>query len=268
MPICRCSKTRRSPSSATARRDTPTPRTCAIAAARWSSASVRAAPNYDLAKSHGFEPVSAEEATKQADLVNMLLPDEVQGDTYRQSIKPHLKPGNMLMCSHGFNVHFGQVEAPHGGRYGAGGPERSRPPGAQRVRKRGRRAVPDRLESGRERRTRAAWAWPMPKGIGGTPRRRDRDHVCRGDRNRLVRRAGRAVRRRQRAGEGRLRDARRGRVSARDGVFRVHARAEANRRPVLPRRFELHALQRVEHGRIRRLHARAANRDRRNARPR
>src|SRR5476649_2362584 len=70
--------------------------------------------NYDLAKSHGFEPVSAEEASKQGDMVNILLPDEVQGDVYRQSIKPNLKPGNILMCSHGFNVHFGQVEAPQG----------------------------------------------------------------------------------------------------------------------------------------------------------
>jgi ketol-acid reductoisomerase len=71
-------------------------------------------PNYDLAVSHGFKPMSAEEATKQADLVNMLLPDEVQGDIYRTSVRPNLKPGNVLMCSHGFNVHFGQVEAPQG----------------------------------------------------------------------------------------------------------------------------------------------------------
>jgi ketol-acid reductoisomerase len=71
-------------------------------------------PNYDLAVSHGFKPVSAEEAAEQGDLVNVLLPDEVQGDVYRQSIKPKLKPGKLLMCSHGFNVHFGQVEAPQG----------------------------------------------------------------------------------------------------------------------------------------------------------
>ena len=36
--------------------------------------------NYDLAVSHGFEPVSLAEATQQGDLVNVLLPDEVQGD--------------------------------------------------------------------------------------------------------------------------------------------------------------------------------------------
>lgn len=71
-------------------------------------------PNYDLAVSHGFKPVSAEEAAEKGDLVNILLPDEVQGDVYRQSIKPKLKPGKLLMCSHGFNVHFGQVEAPEG----------------------------------------------------------------------------------------------------------------------------------------------------------
>jgi ketol-acid reductoisomerase len=71
-------------------------------------------PNYDLAKSHGFEPMSAADATKAADVVNILLPDEVQGDTYRAEIRDNLKPGNILMCSHGFNVHFGQVVAPKG----------------------------------------------------------------------------------------------------------------------------------------------------------
>jgi ketol-acid reductoisomerase len=71
-------------------------------------------PNYDLAVSHGFKPLPVEEATERADMVNMLLPDEVQGDIYRQHVRPNLRPGNVLMCSHGFNVHFGQVEAPSG----------------------------------------------------------------------------------------------------------------------------------------------------------
>jgi ketol-acid reductoisomerase len=71
-------------------------------------------PNHELAVSHGFQPMSAEEAAKKADMINILLPDEVQGDVYRNHVKPHLKPGNLLMCSHGFNVHFGQVEAPPG----------------------------------------------------------------------------------------------------------------------------------------------------------
>ena len=70
--------------------------------------------NYDLAKSHGFEPLSAADATKKADIVNILLPDEVQGDVYKESIRDNLDPGNILMCSHGFNIHFGQVEPPQG----------------------------------------------------------------------------------------------------------------------------------------------------------
>ncbi|MFM7924761.1 MAG: ketol-acid reductoisomerase, partial [Planctomycetaceae bacterium] len=64
--------------------------------------------------SHGFKPVSAAEAAAQGDLVNILLPDELQGDVYRNDIRPNLKPGNLLMCSHGFNVHFGQVQPPQG----------------------------------------------------------------------------------------------------------------------------------------------------------
>jgi ketol-acid reductoisomerase len=71
-------------------------------------------PNYDLAVSHGFKPVSAAEATKQADLVNILLPDEVQADVYKAEIRPNLKPGALLLCSHGFNIHFGQVIPPAG----------------------------------------------------------------------------------------------------------------------------------------------------------
>ncbi len=70
--------------------------------------------NYDLAISHGFQPVSAAEAAEKGDLINILLPDEVQGDVYRNDIRPHLKPGNLLMCSHGFNIHFGQVQPPQG----------------------------------------------------------------------------------------------------------------------------------------------------------
>ena len=70
--------------------------------------------NYDLAVSHGFDPKPVDEATREADIVNVLLPDEVQGDIFRERIRDNLSPGNILMCSHGFNVHFGQVEAPEG----------------------------------------------------------------------------------------------------------------------------------------------------------
>ncbi len=71
-------------------------------------------PNYELAVSHGFKPLSAAEASEQGDVINILLPDEVQADVYREHIRPHLQPGNILMCSHGFNIHFEQVVPPEG----------------------------------------------------------------------------------------------------------------------------------------------------------
>ncbi len=74
----------------------------------------KGSPNYDLAVSHGFDPMPADEATAKGDLVNILLPDEVQGDVYRDHVRPNLKPGNLLLCSHGFNIHFGQVTPPEG----------------------------------------------------------------------------------------------------------------------------------------------------------
>ena len=71
-------------------------------------------PNYDLAKSHGFEPMSAGDAAKQADLINILLPDEIQGDVFENEIKENITAGNVLMCSHGFNLHFGYIKPPEG----------------------------------------------------------------------------------------------------------------------------------------------------------
>ena len=70
--------------------------------------------NYDLAVSHGFKPMSAADATKAADLINILVPDEVQGDLFKAEIKPNLQKGDLLLCSHGFNIHFGQVVPPVG----------------------------------------------------------------------------------------------------------------------------------------------------------
>ena len=71
-------------------------------------------PNHDLAVEHGFKPVSIAEATKQADILTILLPDELQGDIFRAHIRDNLKPGNVVVCSHGFNVHYGQFEVPKG----------------------------------------------------------------------------------------------------------------------------------------------------------
>jgi ketol-acid reductoisomerase len=70
--------------------------------------------NYRLAKEAGFEPVSAAEATKQADLVIITLPDELQAIVYKKEILPNLKPGKTLGFCHGFNIRFGQIVPPEG----------------------------------------------------------------------------------------------------------------------------------------------------------
>jgi len=71
-------------------------------------------PNYEQAVGDGFQPISAEEATRQADIITILLPDELQADIFRSQIRDNLSPGNILICSHGFNVHFGQFDMPKG----------------------------------------------------------------------------------------------------------------------------------------------------------
>ena len=68
--------------------------------------------NYELAKEHGFNPVSAAEAAAQADLIMLLLPDEVQAAVYENDIKPNLAKGKALLFAHGFNIHFGQIQPP------------------------------------------------------------------------------------------------------------------------------------------------------------
>ena len=66
--------------------------------------------NWKLAESHGFKPVSAAEAASQADVVQILLPDQTQKAVYESAIVKGLKPGNALVFSHGFNIHFGQIK--------------------------------------------------------------------------------------------------------------------------------------------------------------
>lgn len=70
--------------------------------------------NYNIAVSHGFQPMTIAEAVKQADVVTILLPDEIQGRLFASDIRPNLKKGATIVCSHGFNVHYGQFDIPEG----------------------------------------------------------------------------------------------------------------------------------------------------------
>ncbi len=65
--------------------------------------------NYDLCKKDGFHPYEIEEAVQQADVVHVLLPDEIQKEVYEAKIAPHLSSGKALVFSHGFNIHFGFI---------------------------------------------------------------------------------------------------------------------------------------------------------------
>ncbi len=77
-------------------------------------AEIEGTDNYQLAIEHGFKPVSADEAGKKADIIQMLAPDDVQAKIYHNILKPHMKPGKSLVFSHGFNIHFGCIEPPKG----------------------------------------------------------------------------------------------------------------------------------------------------------
>jgi len=68
--------------------------------------------NYDLAVKHGFQPLGAAEVAAQAELIMVLVPDHLQAQLYRGAIEPHLTKGKMLLFSHGFNIHFGQIVPP------------------------------------------------------------------------------------------------------------------------------------------------------------
>lgn len=58
------------------------------------------------AKKYGFKTMTIEEAVKWADIVQILIPDELQADVYEKQIKPNMHSGQYLMFSHGFNIHY------------------------------------------------------------------------------------------------------------------------------------------------------------------
>jgi ketol-acid reductoisomerase len=75
---------------------------------------LRPGKSYEQAKADGFAVYDVAEATRIADVVMILLPDERQADVYRASIEPNLAPGKALAFAHGFNIHFKQIVPPEG----------------------------------------------------------------------------------------------------------------------------------------------------------
>ncbi len=75
-------------------------------------AEVEGSDNFKLANEVGFEPMSAADAAEKADIIQILVPDEVQKRVYEGEIKKGLTKGKALVFSHGFNIHFGQIVPP------------------------------------------------------------------------------------------------------------------------------------------------------------
>src|SRR5438552_9736211 len=74
----------------------------------------RGSSSWPKAENAGLDVTETAEATAAADIVMILLPDELQGDAYEKEIKPGLKNGNYLAFGHGFNIHFKRIVPPAG----------------------------------------------------------------------------------------------------------------------------------------------------------
>jgi len=71
-------------------------------------------PSRAKAEKAGLKVMTISEAAQWADIIMILLPDELQGRIYREEIAPYITKGKALAFAHGFNVHFGQIVPPDG----------------------------------------------------------------------------------------------------------------------------------------------------------
>ncbi|HHV30907.1 ketol-acid reductoisomerase [Caproiciproducens sp. LBM24188] len=69
-------------------------------------------PSKAKAEAAGLKVMTVPEATKAADIIMILIPDERQADMYKTDIAPYLTEGKALAFAHGFNIHYGQIKPP------------------------------------------------------------------------------------------------------------------------------------------------------------
>jgi ketol-acid reductoisomerase len=74
----------------------------------------KGSPTADKAVKQGIKVLETAEAAKEADIIMMLVPDEMASDIYRDEIAPHLRKGKYLAFGHGFNIHFKFIQPPSG----------------------------------------------------------------------------------------------------------------------------------------------------------
>jgi ketol-acid reductoisomerase len=66
------------------------------------------------AEAQGLRVLSVADAADEADVIMVVVPDEIQRQVYDESIAQHMKPGKTLMFAHGFNIHFQLIDPPEG----------------------------------------------------------------------------------------------------------------------------------------------------------
>ena len=65
--------------------------------------------SFKRASDMGLKVENVKDATSGADVVMLLLPDQLMADIYNSDIAPHMKDGSTLLFAHGFNIHFGEI---------------------------------------------------------------------------------------------------------------------------------------------------------------
>lgn len=68
--------------------------------------------SWEKAKNNGLEVYTVPEMTNKADIIMILLPDEIHKEVFEKDIKPYLKAGQTILFGHGFSVHYGEIDAP------------------------------------------------------------------------------------------------------------------------------------------------------------
>ena len=66
--------------------------------------------SWNLAKEDGMTVKTFSDAAKEADIIHILLPDEIQEKVYNEQIAPYVEAGNTISFSHGYNIHFGLIK--------------------------------------------------------------------------------------------------------------------------------------------------------------
>ena len=210
------------------------------------------------AEAAGLKVVSVSEAAQQADVLMILVPDHIQADLYNSDIAPHMKKGKTLMFAHGFNIHFGFIKPPADIDVTMIAPKA---PG-HRVRELyvDGSGVPALVAiqqdaSGKALQNALAYALALgtlKAGVIETTFREETESDLFGEQTVLCGGASELIR----AGFETLVEAG---YAPEIAYFECLHEAEADRRPDLRRRPQLHALLGLRHRRIRRLHARPAH---------